>query len=314
LGTYRYYLLEGIAGRNLGIQIPGFRDFFNFSVGDVFQYHTFVINYGIGDGMASLAKKTILSKDSSSSGFSYEMQVSEMWWHVSLIGSTWDTTHFYYLDTAVYIDSSNHYCNLYPHELARNVLASDNLGPLASTMKIFKDTGQVISRLAGVDFNFPPDEQPAYTYGGIDTLVTVGDILEYAEKYTAGIGRVKYDVMVFESRSEEDLIGYVKNGDTTGIVYPDDFLLQGVPESTNNDGIKIFPNPAIDLISIRLPRNGMKNANIELLTLEGQIVMSKTFPSPGNLISIKISDLPKALYLIKVTTDKESVEKKLIVR
>jgi len=61
-GTNHFYQLEGITGRNLGLLVPGFREIFNFNIGDVFQYRNQYMQYGAYEGNVSLIKQTIISK------------------------------------------------------------------------------------------------------------------------------------------------------------------------------------------------------------------------------------------------------------
>jgi hypothetical protein len=308
MGTNHFYLLEGIAGRNLGILIPQAPEFFNFNVGDVFQYKDDWMSDGLGFGGISLVKKTVLSRDSSSEGFTYNMIISGMQWSVDINGIPWDTSHFYYFATEVYDDSATHECNLNPNELARNPGDSMSAPNLASDMKIFPDTGQSTSRLAGTDNGFPPDEDPIYSYGGTDTLVSA-DFFYFTDKYTTGLGRVKYDYMVFEIKSKVDLIGYVKNGDTTGIVYPDGFLLQGIPAKSNNDRIKVFPNPAGEKITVEI-YGKFDKSTICIMNLDGRELMKQTIS--GHTATFDITGLPKGVYIVKLTGGKTMQVRKII--
>jgi Secretion system C-terminal sorting domain len=294
LGTSHYYLLEGIAGRNLGILVPGFKEIYNFNVGDVFQYRNEQLSFAIGYGTVSLLKKTVVSKDSSSSGYTYGIVISEMRWQEDIHNIPWDTTHYYYNATEIYIDSTSHFCNHNPHELVRNPPGIyDN--EIASIMKIYPDTGQAISRVMG-DY----DEGSLYSFGGVDTLLQAG-VIEYGDKYTVGLGRVIFRYDPFEGFIHEILIGYVKKGDTVGIIYPDNFLLEKLTENPAKNLIHLFPNPVKDkfiLETSSIPGN----SRLSIVNVHGQELIAKQITDQKTLIDI--TEFPSGVYFVRLTNDR----------
>ena len=57
----------------------------------------------------------------------------------------------------------------------------------------------------------------------------------YVDKYTVGLGEVTFLLGVFEVSIQHVRIGYVKNGDTIGTVYPDSLLLEQVTAKTGKN-------------------------------------------------------------------------------
>ena len=312
IGTERSYQLEGISGANLGTLIPGFAEFYNFNVGDVFQYSWGQMSFATGDGSGGLKKTTIISKDSSSTGYSYGIINTGMSWYESMIGFHGDTSHYYMNTTTIYIDSINHPCNLFPRKLTRNPLDPGIWGENASFMKIFPDTGQVISRQIGIDYP-TTEESPLYLFGGPDTLVS-SNLIGFIHKYSVGLGLVIDRIDGFEFNDHTTLIGYVKNGDTTGIVYSDDFILQQVGEKRNAADISLFPNPAHQTVFIRTQPVADEPMKIELYNSLGQVVFSRQVLNPSGLTELNLSFLPEGFYILKFSTSAGITQKELVLQ
>ncbi len=69
-------------------------------------------------------------------------------------------------------------------------------------------------------------------------------------------------------------------------------------DQPNEASIKVYPNPATDLVNIETSTNGQVKA--ELLSQEGKTFLSTEFE---NKTTIDLSHIPSGLYLIKVTSD-----------
>ncbi len=78
--------------------------------------------------------------------------------------------------------------------------------------------------------------------------------------------------------------------------------------------LKVFPNPAFDLLTVELP-DGFKQA--ELLTIYntlGEIVMQKNISSSGNSFALDVSNLNTGLYFLKINSHTNNISVKLIVK
>jgi hypothetical protein len=294
IGTSHYYLLEGIAGRNLGILLPGFMDFYNFNVGDVFQYRYKSLNYGITEGYEGLTKITITSRDSSSNEYIYGTSISDLQWQVDIIGFQWDSILNIYTNTEILQNSPDTFTNQNPHALVSNVFP--DFSNMVSVMSILMDTGQFISRVLGGPMNYPVGG--LYQYGSGDTLLPDG---YYDQKYTVSLGRVDYHYLEFEIEEFETMIGYVKNGDTTGIVYPDQYWPLGTSGMANHNALTIYPNPANDKITIQTSKE-TSGSRLTILNIDGQQFLNRQLTEPKT--QIDISDLPSGVYFVRVTSER----------
>lgn len=75
--------------------------------------------------------------------------------------------------------------------------------------------------------------------------------------------------------------------------------------------LNIYPNPASDKISVDSPGTDIKNYKFYNLT--GNIVIEKHVNNLQS-IDIDISSLRKGFYLIEITTERESITKKILVK
>lgn len=63
------YSIRGIEGKNIGEQVPGFWDFYDFEIGDVFQYR--ILNTGVFSSSRRIHKWTVLDRIETDSSIVY---------------------------------------------------------------------------------------------------------------------------------------------------------------------------------------------------------------------------------------------------
>ncbi|MDP8204434.1 MAG: YCF48-related protein [Candidatus Tenebribacter mawsonii] len=76
---------------------------------------------------------------------------------------------------------------------------------------------------------------------------------------------------------------------------------------------EIFPNPAKNKIQIQCSEFKTENGIIELLSLEGKKILEKEIESGIENIELDLNNLKSGMYLCKISTDKKSSTKKLII-
>ncbi len=79
-----------------------------------------------------------------------------------------------------------------------------------------------------------------------------------------------------------------------------------IDKITNSISIKVYPNPATKKVHVQL-KNGVELQQIQLYNSLGSIVISST-KSP-----IDVSNLPKEIYFLNITTSKGKTVKKIII-
>ncbi len=104
-------------------------------------------------------------------------------------------------------------------------------------------------------------------------------------------------------------------------LYVDNLAFIGSVASVENNTtslnvVSIFPNPSNSLITINLIGNSTQTTLIELLDLEGRVVISKNagiLPSQSKQI-IDVSSLSKGVYIVNIKTGNETVCKKIVLQ
>lgn len=83
----------------------------------------------------------------------------------------------------------------------------------------------------------------------------------------------------------------------------------GTKESDSNrlESIKIYPNPAKDILNIELPSN-IKNFSVEINDMSGKLISAYE-----NERKINVSKLSKGVYMCTVKSDSEAITKKVII-
>ena len=78
-----------------------------------------------------------------------------------------------------------------------------------------------------------------------------------------------------------------------------------------NLGIKIYPNPADDVMTIDLSGVAMQQGKISIISLEGKTIISRQITN-GGLITLDISQLSKGIYLCRYCNAMETKTVKII--
>ncbi|MCB9360323.1 MAG: CotH kinase family protein [Flavobacteriales bacterium] len=76
----------------------------------------------------------------------------------------------------------------------------------------------------------------------------------------------------------------------------------GINESFLADQIKVYPNPAKDVLNIEINKKTGSNFNIEIHDIKGKLVTLHKFTRVENIISLPIHDLVGGFYLLKITS------------
>lgn len=99
-----------------------------------------------------------------------------------------------------------------------------------------------------------------------------------------------------------------ESSDTVTIKQNNCYLGINDPNST----VRVFPNPASDIISFGLPFEG--NAQISLVNAEGRTVIHKrTTYSKGQTESLDISKLPAGMYTLRIQNGEKSIKSTIVI-
>jgi hypothetical protein len=334
----QYYRIEGIENRNLGYQLLTVFDYYDFQVGDVFQYYGFSFEPGSGQLITAWSKYTVLQRQNYSDSIVYTYEV----YHSSrsqqatqmTIPPTYSNTYnpgFINVITnceSHHLNQPNHSLieprifNSYSYYPQRYWGCGDTMsGGGVNEWQYFHDSLNnpgaffgAYSIYSGPVAWFPLSSASDTLYGiepfSQNTPQWPTFNMAIYARYVNGLGLIEANWdQLFEYSRYEWLMGYIKNGDTTGTVYPDTYFNLSTPENQLLS-VRCFPNPANESLRIELAETSGA-AQLELINLQGEILQRVSITQLATTIST--SELAAGMYLLRVqTADGVSVQRVVI--
>ncbi|MEO8087131.1 MAG: T9SS type A sorting domain-containing protein [Bacteroidota bacterium] len=315
-GLNSYYRLAGIEGRGLGAQVPKFTDFFNFNVGDMFEFEISDYTWECHP-QEEIFKYSIINKQVNGSQYEFTIQGIKLihdWTidNLNCIPHNYYWTSLYNNFIVTYYDSASHVTNRFNKEyfiLNNQVPELDipcygNLDSINDHVRMFLDSNGVIQKSFGIA-GLPGPYNWSYYFNlnySNDILNPggLGDAYQsYSMVYTFGLGvTAKTYSSCFEPWYEEHLTAYRKNGDTVGVFTSDSVLTVGLKEYNFISQIRISPNPASTSFSIYTSSEG--EAQISITNLQGQILKTESIFSDH--AEINVTDIENGLYFVRIKT------------
>lgn len=320
-GSGKYYRLAGIEGLNMGLQTFKFKDFFNFSAGDVFQYDINDQNFVFTPPLFTqgIRKVTILNRLKNTDTISYQVKTT-------LLDSTWlggspaAITFSVSIDTLTFIDSANHFTNLY----------ADQLVPITiSSMFGFISTPAINQLQLGLDANNFPVKRYGVVcpntindisnYGLASSVDTINPylylirngILILGREAKLGLGITSDVYNNYDELKTTCLTAYIKGTDTVGTIMPDAQVTSIPVNNVPGSDILIFPNPAKDKIDISFPF--LYKGKLFIYNNSGQQVFSDHVNNVSQY-RLDISNFSPGIYLVKCNYNNSCITKKIIIQ
>lgn len=320
------YQLEGIAGRNLGTQLPTFDEFFDYTVGDVFEARWNRSECCPVYGEDYHVKFTITGKTVTTSGIEYNYTAVGNW-RKHLGSSTSPTMFINTTSSIVFEDSVDHVANLLPGQGFRGDFRKHDLW--TDTVNIY-----AVSWFYG----FPADDYrmtssyyldgngvvTKYIHGGRSQIFDIPirlpnhpNIYELLQGpdldqlvYKEGIGVVRHEAGRFESGYSWQLTGWIVNGVQTGIITEDSVLLaRSTPGRMPS--VTVFPNPTPGPVRIDLGQR-YDTGTASLYDLSGKLVHA--VPIQAQQWVDMTPQVPNGLYILQIKADGQVFQQKLTVR
>lgn len=104
--------------------------------------------------------------------------------------------------------------------------------------------------------------------------------------------------------------GYVVGNGKTIIKYTD---VSGIGDEFESLKFEIYPNPTKNKLQIKCSQFKTENGIIEILSLEGKKIFKKEIKAGIENIELDLNNLVNGMYFCKISTDKKSSTKKLII-
>ena len=313
----KHFSLVGIQTRDLGEIIPNWIGFHDFEIGDVFQYQGW--NFGLSGTSFGISKQTVLDKVETNENIIYTFRKIRSDTFQNNFGG------LEFIRSENIIESSypkfrdfefkgnfnnqvvlNEYWNLPCESTDDQLLAR----PLYLHKNPNDDRVSLGTGRLAFDLNQFIEKSYKYTVGS-DTMAQYECNDDFYSVYTTGLGQVYTAGEVLDNSNELRLIGYVKGGDTTGVITPDEDLLVSTENITEEIvDFEVRPNPFFDKFTIHF-KNEIP-IDLQILSLDGQIL--KEITEMGNIesLDIDLQGLASGLYLVKVRYDGYNSIRKVI--
>jgi ligand-binding sensor domain-containing protein len=98
--------------------------------------------------------------------------------------------------------------------------------------------------------------------------------------------------------TDEGLAAFNENG-----------LLSTDAHSKTMDDIILFPNPANDFITLKMP-DGLQNSTVNIFDIQGKKI--KTYSINNNRERLDVSAFPSGIYLVKIQSDENYTVKRIV--
>jgi hypothetical protein len=313
---------------NIGLSIPKFNDYFNYEVGDVFQYD--LRNYVEGEhsGNEFEIKYSITSKATKGDTILYELTGIKRIRGLDPIDFDYHESHSYFTKESIIINSEEFFTNKNLNELINldntdftfypEIFQYDFLGyykynlddTLYYTIDVrLSNTGEIIKSFYTRYYESP--------YRFLDIQYSIDDTLRVKSMEDYGL----YSIMSFELKPKIGVtlletgewdnqylqfVGAVINGDTIGLIDDDEYFIVSTKDiSTPN--IEVYPNPFNDRISLTF----RKNSTLRIVDING-VLQYESIYKVGN-VSIDLEFLDSGFYIISII-DNERNYNSLIIK
>ncbi|MCF8228275.1 MAG: T9SS type A sorting domain-containing protein [Bacteroidales bacterium] len=311
---YVFYL-AGTNMAGMGKQLINYKDIFDYQPGDIYQFKNVMYGYVPPYGQHSwhsLQKQLIISKSINNSSIEYFIRTLFMNWEENHIGMPGDTTYSQKYDTIIYTNQGYLDYNCVPGNACfiEDLSSSDETIysiPMEKTdeneekIKIY---GPGLNQTGTKFYLFEEETNYLYPYS-----------LGGSFKYTESVG-CEYQVEMGEVGHERYLQAYVRNGDTTGYIIPDEDFLVSMEENKIASEIifSVFPNPAKNYCYIQLNDASFHEGKVQILDLNGNLLKSKNITLSRFPILMSIEDLAAGIFIVRLQSQQVNKSKKLFIK
>lgn len=321
-----YYQLMGIQTRDLGFKIPDYRDFFDFNVGDVFQYKTETNQQP--EGTRGIIKIAITGKTESSDSIIYDFNFTRYLESYTSYYGNGENVHSMSSTQDIYTHTltKDNVTNFYPNQLFDmseyclgwsdyNYCGDLNFDEqnMKHTLYFGEKQGKRAKLMYSAGNAISPYLDSYFSENDSTDILANGCYFGCHRLWEEGLGQTSFLHTWFEGNSIRELTAYIIDGDTTGTITPDeDILISTTDIAYANPQITLSPNPAVNTIQYDIQTNkNISNTKIKIYDALGKTFKTQKFDGQQNG-SIDISNLPNGIYFISFQTSEGIVSRKFI--
>jgi hypothetical protein len=159
-----------------------------------------------------------------------------------------------------------------------------------------------------------------YTCGGPGNCPTTSYTIDPSKiktvMFQVNFGKDNIDLSEDLNYATETFISAGSIASYTGTVKFHDFKIgtttTGIEEATINSSLKVYPNPAKEVLNISF--DATSESNVVLSDIVGNAIYSTTYASGSNNISVNTSGLPTGMYILNISTENGRVARKVNIK
>ncbi len=294
--------LSGLESQGLGDRLYRFEDFFDFNVGDVFEYRTDSETFTGSTG--SWIKFTFLEKQiASSDTFQY---LVERWSKTEQSGLFNGITYAHEFPKIQFFRRDFKNAESYNRQI---IIPFSN--PERFSFANHFDQGIYLgNRFYASDvsvfcsaLSIPEDpNNPSFFIDDALDCDNAG-VHFYYEEFRPKLGRVGYSVSMLDDQYSQWLRGAVIQGDTFwGSVTPDWYFTETSEPKALAASLKIYPNPATDLATLDIGRP-LGSAIVQIFRPDNQLVRSLEINQADSNVQVDLSGLSTGIYFVVLRSE-----------
>lgn len=309
----------------IGLQIPLFKDLFDFNVGDSFEYNIQWEGRFSSDFKTVNRKIEISQKSYDGDTLKYICNVKE---RIIAENSVYkmDTSYTNKISSIKFINHSNSFSNKYPGDfvLISNVYA-------IPVEVYYDDKYKSICKSFGRSYNNSDADKNKYSYSlpytqslarsfpiyleDIDPVsFSDYDYVRLTYLYAEGFGVVEKTRSTFNSAGPAHynykmVLTGAKTKTRTYGSFEDDSFYSNTEKELVTQNVSVFPNPVSDFLFLE---NGNQSTDllVSVLNMNGHVLLNMKFGSGKSIIDMR--KLPKGIYFVKINSDQSTVIKRII--
>jgi hypothetical protein len=290
--------LSGLETAGLGERLYQMADFFDYHVGDVFEYSQNSIYQTGGTDLwykIKILEKPVNTPDT--------LRYVAEFRTVEIVSGLFNHTK-YFLDTITisYLKKDWERISSYHHQVVPAIWNDLTYTIILQNNLLIGNPNPVgIVPVDTCSVYLVPDDPSHWLYS-VEGGITCNLGYHYYEVFRAGIGRTTYAYSLIDYFFHERMNGAVIQGDTVfGKISPDWAFTQTEAPFTS-EKLLVAPNPAVEEITIQVPP-GKLNGILIMYHSSGHVV-NRWKVTQTETINITVNDLPSGLYLIEYRSEK----------
>ena len=313
-----YYTLIGIEGINAGYTLSKFNAFFNFNVGDVFQYSVLDDDYTSFPPYfkRGIEKRTILAKQIIGDTLRYQVKLVKA-------DSAWlgASPPFYTYTNSIIsvdmIDSASHFTNQYPGQPVyfNNYFANTFLDTLISNINCEMNNTSSITKRIGIacPAYLPNVANPyglaVYSHSISNLYLAVNSNLVFGREAKEHLGITSEIYNNYDYLKTSCLSAWQTASGSYGTILPDAQILS-VNEFSIDDQFLIYPNPAKNHLTVY--NNTGFSGNLFFYNSMGVLILQAKAGDEN--ITIDTGYLDNGVYILIIENNSKKAFKKIVIQ